>query len=79
VSVGDEMVLLTATCRNCGRVAEVGYIQGRARVIVTGYRCGNCGADDVLKPPLARPIAQERMPPRPSRRRRQPSEHVTRG
>ena len=78
VSVGDEMVLLTATCRTCGRVAEVGYIQGRARVTVTGYRCGYCGADDPLESPPAPPIARKRMPPKSSPRRRRPSEAPTR-
>ena len=77
--MGDEMVLLTATCRHCGKVAEVGYIHGRARVTVTAYRCEHCGAEDALKPPAARPIAQKTMAPKSSLRRRRPSEHATRG
>jgi hypothetical protein len=82
VNVGDEMVLLTATCRQCGKVAEVGYIHGRARVTVTAYRCEYCGAEDALKAPAAPPIAQKkkkRMPPETSQHRRRPSEHATRG
>ena len=79
VNVGDEMVLLTATCRHCGKVAEVGYIHGRARVTVTAYRCEHCGAEDALKPPAAPPIAQKGTPPKSSLRRRRSSEHATRG
>jgi hypothetical protein len=77
VNVGDEMVLLTAICRQCGKVAEVGYIHGRARVTVTAYRCEHCGAEDALKPPAASPIAQKG--PKSSLRRRRSSEHATRG
>jgi len=77
VNVGDEMVLLTGTCRQCGKVAEVGYIHGRARVTVTAYRCEHCGAEDALKLPAAPPIAQK-MTPKSSLRRRRGSEHATR-
>jgi len=50
--VGDQLVLLTATCRSCGGVTEIGYVQGRARVAVTGFRCARCGAEQDSRPPF---------------------------
>ena len=77
--MGDEMVLLTAICRQCGKVAEVGYIHGRARVTVTAYRCEHCGAEDALKPPAGPAVAQKGMPSKSPPRRRRSSQHATRG
>ena len=66
--MGDETVRLTATCRACGKVAEVGYIHGRARVATPEQRCIWCGASysDEKKP--APGATKRKGPKRLSRR-----------
>ncbi len=71
--MGDETVLLTATCRACGKVAEVGYIHGRARVSTVGPRCLYCGSpfpkDEKTPQPRGVAGATKRKAPKRSVRR----------
>ena len=40
----EDVVPLTANCPKCGRVAEVGYTYGRARVTSSEVWCANCAS-----------------------------------
>ena len=67
-SVGDDLVLLTGTCRSCGKVTEVGYVYGRARVTVRDVLCDTCRAQPDAAAVAQRQPSGRRIGPKPSSR-----------